>query len=165
QKVTITDVRKILDFNARDHPTSIRDLAATSRITVGHHRGADFGERANLERFEAIEELFVLDFQQRQVAVVRDEADFGQIRAWILVTMNDHLLGPAHDVRISHNAFAADDKAGARGLADHIRTPGHVPNRLLAKGGYVDNGFLWFSGGCTHRQPPNQQQAQQSYEH
>src|SRR5262249_30988472 len=120
EQTTVADVGKILDLNARDNAAGIGDLPATCRITVGHHRRAHLGQRPDFQRFQSVEKLFVFDFQKRQIAVMSYEADFGQVWAGILITVNEHLFGPAHDVGIGHNALTANDEARTRSLPDHV---------------------------------------------
>ncbi len=120
EKGAIADMHIALDLDARDHAPGIRDLLATGRKAVSNHGRSDFGKRTKLEGLHALVEFRIvlprrrIDHpDDREVNIVRDEFDLGEVTLRIVVLPNQQLLGEGHDMRVGHDTVAINEKTGA----------------------------------------------------
>ena len=161
EKRAIAAVDVILQLDARHHAPGVGDLLAAGRVTVGHYRGTDLGQIPEFERLKAVEKTLVLDFEQGEIAVVRDEFDMREIRPRVLVAMHQDLFAPAHDVRVGHDAPALDDESRTAAAANRLEPPRCVPDRLLAEGHDLNDRALRLGGETRVRKNPQQNEAEQ----
>ena len=161
EKRAVAAVHVILQLNARHHPARVGDLFAARRIAVRHHRRTNLGQIAEFERLKSAKETLILHFEQREVTVVRDEFDAREVRPRVLVAVHEDLLGPAHDVRVGHDALALDDEARTAAAADRVKPPRCVPDRLLAERHDLDDRTLRLGSQARARQNYRQDKTQE----
>jgi hypothetical protein len=158
EELSIANVGVWLELNARDNAACVRNFFAARRIAVGDDSGSHFRQFAEFERFEVFEEVRVLYGQKRQVTIVGDKLDFGKVGVRILVTVNDDLSRPTHDMGIRHDAFALDHESGAARPMNRFKSPWSIPHRLLDEGGDLDDRTLGLSANA--REPCENQRHQ-----
>ena len=106
-------VRIKLEIDSRNDAGGDRHAFAPNRITVGRNRRFELGNTAELQGQHIFVEIWGIDGDQRQIAIVGNKEHFGRILVWIAVALDREITAVAHHVRIRHDAIAIDHKSGA----------------------------------------------------
>jgi hypothetical protein len=126
-----------LDLDARHHALGDRDLLAADRIADHRDAIAQVGQLTQLGRLDSVEEVAIVDADEREVAVVAD-ADHARDR---LLRIGDllHLEEGAvrDDVGAGQDAPGTDDHARPGARLRYLRLPRRIEVGIL--GGGVDS--------------------------
>ena len=112
-----------LEIDARNDAGGDRHAFAANWITVGRDRRFELGNTAKLQRQHVLVEIWRIDGDEREIAIVRNKKHFGRIFVWIAIALDREIAAVAHHVRVRHDAIAFDHKTGADAASKHTGIP------------------------------------------
>src|SRR5205085_11418995 len=105
-------VRIKLEIDSRNDAGGDRHAFAPNRITVGRNRRFELGNASELQGQHIFVEIWAIDGDQRQIAIVGNKKHFGRILVWFAVAIERQIAAVAHHVRVGHDAVALDHETG-----------------------------------------------------